>query len=114
LTGLPSSAGTQVNITRAPSSALATDAEVAVSAKKVTLLLEVPKSSNAKTQITKYIIVLKPSKGASITKTVTVRAGQVVKPSLSGKAKTTYTISVTAVQKSGKKSVWKGPKVTTK
>jgi hypothetical protein len=114
MTGLPSSAGTQVNITRAPSSAVATDAEVAISAKKVTLLLEVPKSSNAKTQITKYIIVLKPSKGASITKTITVRAGQVVKPSLSGKAKTTYTISVTAIQKSGKKSVWNGPKVTTK
>lgn len=106
--------GTPVSISREPSSAISANTEIALSTRTVKLLLEVPKGSNAKTQVTKYIIELKPTKGAVIKRTVTVKAGQTVKPTLSGKAKTTYTVYVTAVQKSGKKSVWKGPKVTTK
>lgn len=106
--------GTPVNISRQPSSAISSNTEIAVSSKTVKLLLEVPKSKNAKSQVTKYVIELKPTKGPVIRKTITVKPGQTVKPSISGKAKTTYTISVTAIQKSGKKSVWKGPKVSTK
>lgn len=117
-TASPSSAstlsGTPVNISRQPSSAISSNTEIAVSSKTVKLLLEVPKSKNAKSQVTKYVIELKPTKGPVIRKTITVKPGQTVKPSISGKAKTTYTISVTAIQKSGKKSVWKGPKVSTK
>lgn len=106
--------GTPVVITREPSAAISTNTEVAISSKTVKLLLEVPKSASAKSQVTKYIIELKPTKGSVIRKTITVKPGQTVKPTLSGKSKTSYSISVTAVQKSGKKSVWKGPKVTTK
>lgn len=106
--------GTPVVIAREPSAAISTNTEVAVSSKTVKLLLEVPKSASAKSQVTKYIIELKPTKGSIIRKTITVKPGQIVKPTLSGKSKTSYSISVTAVQKSGKKSVWKGPKVTTK
>jgi hypothetical protein len=74
----------------------------------------VPKSKKAKSQVTKYIIELKPTKGPVIRRTMKVKAGQTVRPSIRGKAKTVYVISVTAIQKSGKKSVWKGPRVSTK
>lgn len=106
--------GTPVSISREPSATISTNTEVAVSSKTVKLLLEVPKSASAKSQVTSYIIELKPTKGATIKKTVKVKPGQTVKPSLTGKSKTTYTVTVTAVQKSGKKSVWKGPKVSIK
>ncbi len=113
-TSSSSLSGTPVSISRLPSSAISTNTEVAISSKNVKILLEVPKSSNAKTQVTKYIIELKPTKGPVIRKTITVKPGRTITTSIKGKAKTAYTISVTAIQKSGKKSVWKGPRVSTK
>jgi hypothetical protein len=73
-----------------------------------------PKSSNAKTAIVRYVIELRPTKGASIKKSVVVKSGQVIKPSLTGKAKTTYYVVIVAYQKSGRTVTWKGPKFTIK
>lgn len=102
-------------ITREPAATVATDAEIGVTKNKVMVLLEVPKSSKSTTQVTKYVITLKPTtRGTTITKTITVTAGKTVKPVLTGKSGVTYTLTVTAVTKSGSKKVWTGPKVKTK
>jgi hypothetical protein len=96
-----------------PSSAVAKNAEIGVSKTKVMVLLVVPKATKPINQVTKYILQLKPKKGSTITKTITVKSGATVKPTLTGKKKVTYALTVTSMTKGGKKTVWKGPNVTT-
>jgi hypothetical protein len=105
--------GTSVSISREPSAAVATAVAIGVSKTKVMVALKVPKASKPANQVTKYVIQLKSAKGAIITKTISVQAGGTVKPTLTGKKKTSYSMTVTAVTKSGKKTTWKGPKVKT-
>jgi hypothetical protein len=113
-TKLSPSYGLQIKATRLPSSGVIKTVEIALSTRKVTLYLATPTSTNSKTSITKYVVELRPLKGSSIKKTVRVRPGQIIKPSLSGKSKTAYYVVIVAYQKSGKSITWKGPKVLTK
>jgi hypothetical protein len=106
-----SAVGTSVAITRKPSAAVATAVAIGVSKTKVMVALKVPKASKPANQVTKYVIQLKSAKGVIITKTISVSAGGTVKPTLTGKKKTSYSMTVTAVTKSGKKTTWKGPQV---
>jgi hypothetical protein len=108
-----SAVGTSVSISREPSAAVATAVAIGVSKTKVMVALKVPKASKPANQVTKYVIQLKSAKGAIITKTISVQAGGTVKPTLTGKKKTSYSMTVTAVTKSGKKTTWKGPQVKT-
>ena len=108
-----SAVGTSVAIAREPSAAVATAVAIGVSKTKVMVALKVPTASKPANQVTKYVIQLKSAKGVIITKTISVRAGGTVKPSLTGKKKTSYSMTVTAVTKSGKKTTWKGPQVKT-
>ena len=108
-----SAVGTSVAIAREPSAAVATAVAIGVSKTKVMVALKVPKASKPANQVTKYVIQLKSAKGVTITKTISVRAGGTVKPTLTGKKKTSYSMTVTAVTKSGKKTTWKGPQVKT-
>ena len=103
--------GTAVSISREPSSAVATAVAIGVSKTKVMVALQVPRASKSANQVTKYVIQLKSAKGVIITKTISVKAGGTVKPTLTGKAKNSYSMTVTAVTKSGKKTTWKGPQV---
>jgi hypothetical protein len=105
--------GTSVSISREPSAAVATAVAIGVRTTKVMLALQVPKASKPGNQVTKYVIQLKSAKGVIITKTISVKAGATVKPTLTGKKKTSYSMTVTAVTKSGKKTTWKGPQVKT-
>jgi hypothetical protein len=106
-----SAVGTSVAIAREPSAAVATAVAIGVSKTKVMVALKVPKASKPANQVTKYVIQLKSAKGVIITKTISARAGGTVKPTLTGKKKTSYSMTVTAVTKSGKKTTWKGPQV---
>ena len=108
-----SAVGTSVAIAREPSAAVATAVAIGVSKTKVMVALKVPKASKPANQVTKYVIQLKSAKGVIITKTISARAGGTVKPTLTGKKKTSYSMTVTAVTKSGKKTTWKGPQVKT-
>ena len=108
-----SAVGTSVAIAREPSAAVASAVAIGVSKTKVMVALKVPKASKSANQVTKYVIQLKSAKGVTITKTISVRAGGTVKPTLTGKKKTSYSMTVTAVTKSGKKTTWKGPQVKT-
>jgi hypothetical protein len=112
-TPVVSAVGTSVSISREPSAAVATAVAIGVSKTKVMVALKVPKASKPANQVTKYVIQLKSAKGAIITKTISVRPGGTVKPMLTGKKKTSYSMTVTAVTKSGKKTTWKGPQVKT-
>ena len=112
-TPVVSAVGTPVSISREPSAAVATAVAIGVSKTKVMVALKVPKASKPANQVTKYVIQLKSAKGAIITKTISVKAGGTVKPTLTGKKKTSYSMTVTAVTKSGKKTTWKGPQVKT-
>lgn len=113
-TKLSSSHGAQVSIARSPSAGVIKTVEIALSMRKVTVYLATPTSTNTKTAITKYVVELRPTKGMSIKKTITVKSGQIIKPALTGKIKTTYYVVVIAYQKSGKAITWKGPKIVTK
>jgi len=106
-----SAVGTSVAVTREPSAAVATAVAIGVNKTKVMVALKVPKASKPANQVTKYVIQLKSAKGVIITTTISVRAGGTVKPTLTGKKKTSYSMTVTAVTKSGKKTTWKGPQV---
>jgi hypothetical protein len=106
-----SAVGTSVAIRREPSAAVATAVAIGVSKTKVMVALKVPRASKPANQVTRYVIQLKSAKGVIITKTISVKAGRTVKPRLTGKKKTSYSMTVTAVTKSGKKTTWKGPKV---
>ena len=110
---LVSAIGTPVSIARIPSQAIATAVAIGVNKTKVMVALKVPTATKAANQVTKYVITLRSSKGAIITKTISVRAGASVTPTLTGKKKTSYSMTVTAVTKSGKKTTWKGPQVKT-
>ena len=110
---LVSAIGTPVSIARIPSQAIATAVAIGVNKTKVMVALKVPTATKAASQVTKYVITLRSSKGAIITKTISVRAGASVTPTLTGKKKTSYSMTVTAVTKSGKKTTWKGPQVKT-
>ncbi|CAB4607138.1 unannotated protein [freshwater metagenome] len=111
---LSAASGTQVSISRAPAASVIKEIEVAVSSRKVSMYVATPTSSNTKTAIVKYVIELRPASGASIKKTVAVKSAQVIKPNLTGKSKTTYTVVIVAYQKSGRAITWKGPKVIIK
>ena len=110
---LVSAIGTPVSIARMPSGAIATAVAIGVNKTKVMVALKVPTATKAANQVTKYVITLKSSRGAIITRTISVRAGASVTPTLTGKKKTSYSMTVTAVTKSGKKTTWKGPQVKT-
>lgn len=105
--------GTPVAITRTPSAAIAASTAIGVNKTKVMVALTVPTATKAANQVTKYVITLKTSKGVTITRTISVKPGRSVSPTLTGKKKTTYTMTVTAITKSGKKTSWKGPRVKT-
>ena len=113
-TKLSAASGIQVSISRAPATSMIKEIEVAVSSKKVSMYISTPASKNTKTAIVKYVIELRPVSGTSIKKTVVVKSAQVIKPNLTGKPKTTYTVVIVAYQKSGRSVTWKGPKVVTK
>jgi hypothetical protein len=105
--------GTPVPITRTPSAAIASAVAIGVNKTKVMVALKVPIAKKAANQVTKYVIRLKTSKGVTITRTISVKPGRSVSPTLTGKKKTSYSMTVTAVTKSGKKTTWKGPRVKT-
>ena len=105
--------GTPVTVSKAPPATVSTNTAVAVSGTSVNLGFVVPKAKSASSQIVKYTITIKPAKGSSYTKTVNVSPGQTIRPSVKGKAATTYTVTITAQTKSGKKTTWTGPKVKT-
>ena len=105
--------GTPVAITRIPSAAIAASVAIGVNKTKVMVALKVPTAKKAANQVTKYVITLKTSKGVTITRTISVKPGRSVSPTLKGKKKTSYSMTVTAVTKSGKKTTWKGPRVET-
>jgi alpha-tubulin suppressor-like RCC1 family protein len=105
--------GIPVPIRKMPTSAVAQRAEVGVNKTKVMVLLVTPKATKPINQVTKYIVQLKPKSGSTITKTINVRSGATVKPTLIGKKKVTYALTVTAVTKGGKMTSWKGPSVKT-
>jgi hypothetical protein len=112
-TSVPSLSGTPVAISRKPAASLAQNVELAVSKSKVQMAITVPKARSSKTQIIKYIITLKPTKGRTITRTISVKPGARIKPVINAKKSTTYTMTITAQTKSGKKTSWKAPKVKT-
>ena len=112
-TPIVSATGTPVSIARMPSGVIATAVAIGVNKTKVMVALKVPTATKPTNQVTKYVITLKSSKGAIITRTISVKAGASLSPTLTGKKKTTYSMTVTAVTKSGKKTTWKGPQVKT-
>ena len=105
--------GKSIAIRKMPPIAVAKSVEIGVSKTKVMVLLMVPKATKPINQVTKYILQLKPKKGLTITKTITVKPRATVKPTLTGKKKVSYALTVTSVTKGGKKTVWKGPNVRT-
>jgi hypothetical protein len=105
--------GTPVVIARQPSKAIAASVAIGVNKTKVMVALKVPTAKKAANQVTKYVITLKTSKGVTITRTISVKPGKSVSPTLKGKKKTTYSMTVAAVTKSGKKTTWRGPQVKT-
>ena len=105
--------GTSVSIARKPSSAVATAVAIGVNKTKVMIALKVPTATKAANQVTKYIIQLKAPTGVTIIRTIAVRAGSSVSPTLTGKKKTSYSMTVTSVTRSGKKTTWNGPQIKT-
>lgn len=114
---LPPKAGTQIVLKNEPAKSLALDAAVAVNRSTITVGLLAPVVSKAtKDPLAKYTFTLTPAtKGArTISRTVSVKSGKVNSVALPGTAKATYRLKVTATLKSGKKTTWNGPSVTTK
>jgi len=105
---MPVSSGRAVEISKPPVRTLSTKTLLAVSGKKVTVGLEVPKAKKKDAQVVRYVIELRTSTGVRVVK---VKPGQRITPALNGKKKGSYVVVVTAVQKSGKKLTWTGPRV---
>ena len=109
---MPVSSGRAVKISKPPVRTLSTKTLLAVSGKKVTVGLEVPKAKKKDAQVMRYVIELRTSTGVRVvSRNVKVKPGQRITPALNGKKKGSYVVVVTAVQKSGKKLTWNGPRV---
>jgi len=109
---LPTKSGKAVKISKPPVRTLSTKTLLAVSGKKVTVGLEVPKAKKKDAQVVRYVIELRTSTGVRVvSRNVKVKSGQRITPALNGKKKGSYVVVVTAVQKSGKKLTWTGPRV---
>ena len=109
----PSVTGTAVPVARQPASAVASEVAIGVSQTKVMIALKVPIARKASDQVTKYVIQLRTSRGVTITRTISARAGSLTSATMTGKKNTTYSMTVSAVTKSGRKTTWKGPQVRT-
>lgn len=109
----PSVTGTAVPVARQPASAVASEVAIGVSQTKVMIALKVPVAKKTADQVTTYVIQLTTSRGVTIGRTISARAGSSMAATLTGKKNTTYSITVSAVTKSGKKTTWKGPQVRT-
>jgi hypothetical protein len=103
--------GVTVSIPKKPAATFATGVGINVNTTKVTVSMKVPKSKVASGQVVKYILQLKPTKGTTVTKTVSVKPSSSITPVIIGKKGVSYSLIVTSVTKAGKKTIWNGPKV---
>jgi hypothetical protein len=110
---LRDSAGTDVPIAKDPAVTIAAKSDIAVRGNKISVALVGP--TNAKDKISYYIFTLKPKKKgvATVKQTYKVKAVGMTTAILTGKPKTDYTLSVTAISAAGSKKSWTGPLVTT-
>ena len=110
---LADSRGTDVPIVKDPALTFALNSDIAVRGNKVAVALVAPTS--AKSKVSYYMFTLKPkTKGAAIVKqTYKAKPKGTTSAILTGKPKTTYTVSVTAIYANGSKKSWTGPSLTT-
>lgn len=103
--------GALVKIGRKPKATALVDLVIARSDLKVQFYFQVPKSKSAKSQVVRYAISLSPPKGKSVNKNVRASANKTINTTLTVKKGTTYTSTIIAIAKDGKKTTWKGPKI---
>jgi uncharacterized repeat protein (TIGR02543 family) len=110
---LADSRGTDVPIVKDPALTFALNSDIAVRGNKVAVALVAPTS--AKSKVSYYMFTLKPkTKGAAIVKqTYKAKPKGTTSAILTGKPKTSYTVSVTAIYANGSKKSWTGPSLTT-
>ena len=110
---LADSRGTDVPIVKDPALTFALNSDIAVRGNKVAVALVAPTS--AKSKVSYYVFTLKPkTKGAAIVKqTYKAKPKGTTSAILTGKPKTTYTVSVTAIYANGSQKSWTGPSLTT-
>ena len=110
---LADSRGTDVPIVKDPALTFALNSDIAVRGNKVAVALVAP--IKAKDKVSYYVFTLKPkTRGAAIVKqTYKAKARGTTTAILTGKPKTTYTVSVTAMYANGSQKSWTGPSLTT-
>jgi hypothetical protein len=110
---LADSSGIDVPIVKDPALTFASKSDIAVRGNKVAVALVAPTS--AKSKVSYYTYTLKPkTKGAATVKqTYKAKAKGTTTAILTGKPKTSYTVSVTAIYANGSKKSWTGPSLTT-
>jgi uncharacterized repeat protein (TIGR02543 family) len=110
---LADSSGIDVPIVKDPAVTFALNSDIAVRGNKVAVALVAPTS--AKSKVSYYMFTLKPkTKGAAIVKqTYKAKPKGTTTAILTGKPKTTYTVSVTAIFANGSQKSWTGPSLTT-
>lgn len=110
---LADSRGTDVPIVKDPALTFALNSDIAVRGNKVAVALVAP--TKPKDKISYYVFTMKPkTKGAAIVKqTYKAKPKGTTTAILTGKPKTSYTVSVTAIYANGSKKSWTGPSLTT-
>ena len=110
---LSDSAGSDVPIVNDPAATIAMKSDIALRGNKIAVALVAP--TKPKDKISFYVFTLKPNKKgvATVKQTYKVKAAGTTTAILTGKPKTSYTVSVTAISVTGAKKTWTGPSVTT-
>ena len=98
-----------VKVGRLPSSAMAQKVLITVIRLKAVITLEPPKVKSKNSKIIRYTIQLRPKRGKLITKNVQIGSQRIVKIPTKLARKMTYRLTITALQKSGKRLKWNGP-----
>jgi titin len=110
------SAGKDVPIKNDPAPTVAAKSDMAINGTKIYISLVPPEVTAAnKARVTYYQYILKPTKkGVPVIKqTYRLKPTGVTTAILTGKPKTTYSVTVIAITSAGSKKTWNGPSVTT-
>jgi hypothetical protein len=114
---LADSAGTDVLIIKDPAPTVAAKSDLAVKGTKIYIALVAPQAlAKVKAPVTYYQFLLTPKKkgGVAIRQTYRVLPDGKTTAILTGKPKTSYSLTVTAITSSGTRKSWKAPLITTK
>ena len=113
---LADSVGTDVLILNDPAPTIAAKSDLAVRGTKIYIALVTPQAAKkVKAPVTYYQFLLTPkTKGAAIVKqTYKAKPKGTTTAILTGKPKTSYSLTVTAITSSGTRKSWKAPLITT-